>query len=559
MRRSTSTARRACALGTTAALVVLTTGLGIMTATAANAAPSDTDGSVSVQADPTQTETPAPTDTPSPTVTPAPTTTPSPTSTPAPTGEPTPTGSTAPTFPLLPHLRSSAPAASDATDASTTAAAAAPTVTITGDAKVGSTLKASTTGFDKQLATPTFSWTNEATGDELGSDQFYDVQPTDAGSVIVVTVKGKDSTGAVAEATAKTTSEVTQDPVFVDESGTPLDSGTEADEDTYYLPQDATAGEAFSYTFRAEGSPAPEYALAWYYDDEEDSIDNVESNQAEAQADSTLGFGWEEDGDVNGDGEYTPEDQLPKGITFDPTTGELSGTATEASTYDFAVTATSGDVTTTVYAELTVDPGAAYGLAAQALDAGLLDGDKGSLYVIRPDGTVVGFTLDPNGDGFFADDSDLLDHVSVKQGGTLLVYGTPVDRFGNDVDSTDDDGNPTVKATVTSNVASDVVKPYTEDGAEDFGVTSVTFPHASTHTLTVSAEALQPVSFDVEVTPTVAPAVAVVPTATGTGTGGQLAYTGSDATGALPWALGLVLAGAGLIGARTLRRRHAQR
>ena len=33
----------------------------------------------------------------------------------------------------------------------------------------------------------------------------------------------------------------------------------------------------------------------------------------------------------------------------------------------------------------------------------------------------------------------------------------------------------------------------------------------------------------------------------------------SDATGALPWALGLVLAGAGLIGARALRRRHAQR
>ncbi|WJX99825.1 putative Ig domain-containing protein [Curtobacterium sp. 458] len=557
MRRSTSTARRACALGTTAALVVLTTGLGIMTATAANAAPSDTDGSVSVQADPTQTETPAPTDTPSPTVTPAPTTTPSPTSTPAPTGEPTPTGSTAPTFPLLPHLRSSAPAASDATDASTTAAAAAPTATITGDAKVGSTLTASWDGFDADGSFK-YQWL-DATGAPIykAQSQTWKVDAAYAGTKVSVEVTGDVSGAVTGPVESEQSAEITQDPVFVDETGTPLDSGTEADEDTYSLPQDATAGEAFSYTFRAEGYPAPTYQLAWYYDDEEDSIDNVESNQAEAQADSTLGFGWEEDGDVNGDGEYTPEDQLPKGITFDPTTGELSGTATEASTFDFAVTATSGDVTTTVYAELTVDPGAAYGLAAQALDAGLVHGDEGSVYFIRPDGSVVGVTIDPDGDGFFADDSDLLDHVSVKQGGTLLVYGTPVDRFGNDIEQVDEDGELTVKATVTSNVASDVIKPYTEDGADDFGVTSVTFPHASTHTLTVSAEALQPVSFDVEVTPTVAPAVAVTPTATGTR--GQLAYTGSDATGALPWALGLVLAGAGLLGARTLRRRHAQR
>ena len=35
--------------------------------------------------------------------------------------------------------------------------------------------------------------------------------------------------------------------------------------------------------------------------------------------------------------------------------------------------------------------------------------------------------------------------------------------------------------------------------------------------------------------------------------------TGTDATGALPWAAGLVLAGVGLIGARAWRRRSAQR
>lgn len=549
VRRSTSTVRRACALGTTVALVVLTTGLGVMTATAANA---DT---VS-EPTPTATVDPTPSDattdpTADPTATPTAEPDPSATADPAPaTDEPTPAATTAPATPLLPGSGSSTPAA-------TPAAVAAPTVTIAGTAKVGSTLKATTTGFDKELATPKFVWTNQATKEQLSTDQFYDIQPTDAGAVIVVTVTGKDSEGDDIEASATTTTEVTQDPVFVDASGTPIEGGTAADEDTLYI-DDATAGEAYSYTFRAEGYPAPTYQLSWYYGDEEDSIGNVVETQSQAAAENTIGVGFESDADVNGDGRITPDNQLPKGITFDPATGELSGTATEASWFDFAVTATSGDVSTTQYVELTVDPGAAYGLAAVALDKGLIDDRKGAYYIIRPDGTVTGLDLSIGDDDSF-DGSDLtvLDHVSVKQGGTLLVYGTPVDRFGNDVYPEDE--NDVVQATVTSDVASDVIKPYTENGAEGYGVSSVTFPHASTHRLTVSAQALEPISFDVEVQPVAAPAVVVTPTATGTGTGVQLAYTGSDATDALPWALGLVLAGAGLIGARTLRRRRAQR
>ncbi|MFJ4220835.1 putative Ig domain-containing protein [Curtobacterium luteum] len=548
MRRSTSTVRRACALGTTAALVVLTTGLGVMTATAANAEtvteptptatvdPTPSDASTDPTTDPTASPTGEPDS--SATADPAPT-----------TDEPTPAETTAPAKPLVPGSGSS-------TQDVTPAAVAAPTVTITGTAKVGSTLKATTTGFDKELATPEFVWTNKATKAQLSTDQFYDIQPTDAGAVIVVTVSGKDSEGNDVDATAETATEVTQDPVFVDASGTPIEGGTAADEDTLFI-DDATAGEAYSYTFRAEGYPAPTYQLSWYYGDEEDSIGNVVETQSQAAAENTIDAGFSPDEDVNGDGKITPDDQLPKGITFDPATGELSGTATQAMWYDFAVTATSGDVSTTQYVEQTVDPGAAYGLAAEALDAGLLEGEKGALYIIRPDGSVIGFRVDPEDGDIFLDDSDLLDHVSVKQGGTLLVYGTPVDRFGNDVYPEDE--NDVVQATVTSDVASDVIKPYTKHGAEGYGVSSVTFPHAATHRLTVSAQALEPVSFDVEVTPTVAPAVVVTPTATGTGTGVQLAYTGSDATGALPWALGLVLAGAGLIGARTLRRRRAQR
>lgn len=539
VRRSTSTVRRACALGTTAALVVLTTGLGI--ATAANADVVDEPQTTQTSA-PDATETPAPS-----TETPAPTTEPDAPTTDAPaTDEPT-----APD--------TSAPARGTVTDTSTGSStkdlqitAADPTVTITGTAKVGSTLTAKWDGFDSDGAFK-YQWL-DATGAPIykAQSETWKVDAAYAGTRVSVEVTGEVSGTVTGPVESTQSAEITQDPVFVDETGTPLDSGSEADEDTYFLPQDAVAGEAYSYTFRAEGFPAPTYELAWYYGTEEDTLGTVVSTKEQSE----LGFGSETDADTNGDGKITPDDQLPKGITFDPTTGELSGTATEASSFDFAVTATSGDVTTTVYAELTVDPGAAYGLAAVALDKGLIDDRKGAYYIIRPDGTVIGLDLDiSDDDSFSGSELDVLDHVSVKQGGTLLVYGTPVDRFGNDVYPEDENDDTTVQATVTSNVASDVIKPYTEHGAAGFGVSSVTFPHASTHRLTVSAEALQPISFDVEVVPTVAPVVAATPT----GTGGQLAYTGSDATGALPWALGLVLAGAGLIGARGLRRRHAQR
>ncbi|QZQ53693.1 hypothetical protein KZI27_00180 (plasmid) [Curtobacterium sp. TC1] len=119
-----------------------------------------------------------------------------------------------------------------------------------------------------------------------------------------------------------------------------------------------------------------------------------------------------------------------------------------------------------------------------------------------------------------------------------------------------------VLPTVTSDVASDVIAPDPELG--DFGIVGVTFPHASTHTLSVALGSFS-TSFSVEVQPattTVVTPAAPTPVAapvTPMNRGGQLAYTGSDATGLLPWALGLLVACAGLIGARALRRRRAQR
>ncbi|MFJ7286741.1 putative Ig domain-containing protein [Curtobacterium sp. NPDC098951] len=544
MRRSTSTVRRACALGTTAALIALTTGLGIATATAAHAEGTDT--SVPTQtatADPTPTD--APTD-PTPTDEPTdPTPTDAPTD-PTPTDEPASPETTAPSTPESTTAPTAPRAAS--TDAPVTPLAADPTVTVSGDAKVGSELTADTTGFDEDGSFK-YVWTEADAGPTpttIAKTQTYTVDPVEAGKQLVVTVTGDLPGGGRGSVTSDPTAVVTQDPVFVDADGTPVAEGTDID-DPLYL--DATAGDAFSYTFRAQGYPAPTYELDWFYGDEEDSADSIV--ESKSQADSiAVGYGFEEDGD------YTVDDQLPEGITFDPTTGELSGTATLASFYDFAVTATSGDVSTTQYVELTVDHAAAFGITAFTLDEKSITARDKRIWLIQPDGTIYTVDLSTDEDGF-PEELTLTPtgRPTVAQGGTLVVSGSPVDRFGNDATDFDDEGNPTFVPTVTSNVASDVVAPYEENGAEGQGVYGVTFPHASIHTLTVSSGALQPLSFAVDVRPTT-PTVAVV---TPTTAKGQLAYTGSEATGALPWALALVLAGAGLIGARALRRRHTQR
>jgi hypothetical protein len=66
-------------------------------------------------------------------------------------------------------------------------------------------------------------------------------------------------------------------------------------------------------------------------------------------------------------------------------------------------------------------------------------------------------------------------------------------------------------------------------------------PHASTHTLTATAEGVS----------TTFP-VTVVPTASTTG---SLAFTGADTTGPVAWALGLLASGAALLLLRLRRRR----
>lgn len=540
MRRSTSTVRRACAVGTTVALIGLTTGLGAMTATAATAAesnpavsapataaadgttPGDTatdgtgtpatgseaDGSTPPAGDTTGDDAPGGDDT---GVT-GPDTEPTDAGTPG-TGSTAPAGTPAApaaTTPAKPTATATAPAA---------AAAAEQSVTITGDLYVGSDLVARQSGFTKGSKI-SYVWTSP-TGAVLSESATYTITTADAGQEITVTLEG-----SVAGETATATTETAVAPVFVDEDGQPL-SDEEGDTSI-----EATAGEAFSQTFRALSTPAPVLSASSFDDD--------------------------------GNEQTT----LPKGISFDAKTGVLSGTLTDADQYyQVMITATStspsGTVSNQQFVDIDVQAGAPVGIEVLTLtEDALLDGTSTTAWIIKPNGDVY------QGDLLSDDEPVKGGKVTVEQGGTLLVSGTQVDRFGNELfpEFDEETGEPTFfTPTVTSDVATDVIGPYSD--MADVGLVSVTFPHASTHTLTVSGAAVPSTVFAVDVQPTVAPVAPVVgsttpvvPAAVAHHTGsGRLAYTGTESTGALPWALGLVLAGIGLIGARTVRRHHAQR
>ncbi len=550
VRRSTSTVRRACAVGTTIALVGLTTGLGIMTASAASAA-TDPDASVSAPATTgtsdttsndagattsdagTGTDSSSGTDTGSGTAdgsTSTGGTTGGTTGNEAPAGgtdgsavDPTAgtpaTGdpATDPTGTETPGDATTAPATPGTADDQPTKSvqvAAAQSVTITGDLTVGSQLVAEPKGFTSGSKS-SYLWTDES-GATLSETAAYTIDPALAGQQITVTVEG-----SVAGESATTKTDTAVAPVFLDQDGEPDLYGDDAS-------IDATAGEAFTHTFRALSTPAPTLSITWF--DEEDDEPTT----------------------------------APAGVEFDPETGVLSGTLTNAEEYySFDVTATtkatSGTVTSDLYGQISVEAAAPAGIEVVSIDKdGLTEGTTTSAWVIHPNGDV--YTQDLLGDA----DPVKGGHVSVAQGGTLLVGGSKVDRFGNTIypDFDEETDEPLFfTPTVTSDVASDVITPDSDLG--EVGYVSVTFPHASTHTLTVSGAGVPSTSFAVDVRPAAVPTVVtpVKPAAVAvhhTGAG-RLAYTGTDATGALPWALGLVLAGIGLIGARTLRRRHAQR
>ncbi|ROP65679.1 hypothetical protein [Curtobacterium sp. ZW137] len=550
MHRSTSGVRRACAVGTTIALIGLTTGLGVFSATAAYAV--DPGSASSVSADPTDADGGA-----AGTGDGAPTTDQTTdgqpdsgagadagagagagadqtnpgsdqtagdssdqgtdgsdagntagntgtgdadTSTDGTTGSGT--GTTGTTNP-------SDTDPSDTDGGDTTAVAPAPVAaTIKGDAKVGTVLEASADELDGPYA---YAWSLDG-GPVVSTKTSYTITKADIGKTITVVITGADDATATA-----TTAAVTQDVAY--------DGAT-----SYDAPRtiEVTAGDTIEESFAvAEGSGDVTYSIGYSDPESADPSDPDDS----------------------------PESYLPYESVFDTTTGTLSGTLTTASAYDFTVVASNGTSTATEYVEVVVDPAAAVGVLAQAINTSPEDlfenGKPATAWIINWTGEVVQIDIPADIEN---DDVTITPggKPTVKQGGSLWVDGSPVDQYGNQTTDWDGEGEYPM-ATVTSDHATDQVSVD-----EDTFTSKVTFPHASTHVLTV-AEDGQSVSFAVTVVPTATTTVATVtPTATSGGQTQQLAYTGSDATGALPWALAMLAAGAGLVGLRAVRRR-AQR
>lgn len=229
---------------------------------------------------------------------------------------------------------------------------------------------------------------------------------------------------------------------------------------------------------------------------------------------------------------YAIQDSPSTDLSVNVETGVLTSTVTVAGTYDFEVVALRGTATATEYVRLTVLPAAPVGVLT------IVDGGKpgATVWSVAPGGVISAFT----GGG---EPLGTVSSIPVQQGGSLVVSGLAVDRFGN----------PTAPAsvetgfgtTVTSSVASDQIVTDSRGNA-----TKVTFPHASDHRLTVTQGGAS-TTFVVAVRPVATAAVAT----TTSGTGGTLAYTGADETTPLAWAFGLLAAGGGLLLHRLRRRR----
>ncbi|PZE66579.1 MULTISPECIES: hypothetical protein [unclassified Curtobacterium] len=235
---------------------------------------------------------------------------------------------------------------------------------------------------------------------------------------------------------------------------------------------------------------------------------------------------------------YAIQDAPSSDLTVNVETGVLTSTVTTAGTYDFEVVALRGTATATEYVRLTVLPAAPIGVRA-IVDTGT---PGATVWSVAPGGVISAFSGGGEPLGTVAS-------IPVQQGGSLVVSGLAVDRFGNATAPAS--VSTGFGATVTSSVASDRVVTDPRGDAS-----KVTFPHASDHRLTITQGGAS-TTFVVAVRPVATAAVATTTSGTGGtgGTGGTLAYTGADETTPLAWALGLLAAGGGLLVHRLRRRR----
>ncbi|MBT2500929.1 hypothetical protein [Curtobacterium sp. ISL-83] len=209
-------------------------------------------------------------------------------------------------------------------------------------------------------------------------------------------------------------------------------------------------------------------------------------------------------------------------------TGVLSGSTTEAGVQDLQVVALSGGTQVTEWVQLTVKPAAPVGVLT-IVGTGSANANA---WEVAPNGTITQY-----GPGETKEQT--VTSIPAQQGSTLYVSGLAVDRFGNRTTPWTGAGVP--MSTVTSSVASDRITWLPSKYSS-----SVTFVHASPHTITIR-EGGATTSFLVTVQPTVVTIAA--------GSGGELAYTGADVSGPLTGAVGLLLGGIALLIHRLRRRR----
>ncbi|MFJ3035683.1 hypothetical protein ACIPC2_14840 [Curtobacterium pusillum] len=229
---------------------------------------------------------------------------------------------------------------------------------------------------------------------------------------------------------------------------------------------------------------------------------------------------------------YAIQDSPSSDLSVNVETGVLTSKVTVAGTYDFEVVALRGTATATEYVRLTVRPAAPVGVLA------IVDSGKPgtTVWSVAPGGVITAFDGEGHSLGTVAS-------IPVQQGGSLVVSGLAVDRFGNPTAPAS--VNTGFGATVASSVASDKIVADPRGDAS-----KVTFPHASDHRLTITQGGAS-TTFVVAVRPVATAAVAT----TTSGTGSTLAYTGADETTPLAWAFGLLAAGGGLLLHRLRRRR----
>ncbi|PZE80190.1 hypothetical protein [Curtobacterium sp. MCBD17_032] len=262
----------------------------------------------------------------------------------------------------------------------------------------------------------------------------------------------------------------------------------------------ATAGERFSHTFSVTDAPVPEAVR------------------------------YELRGVRDGGSDHT---SAPDGldVTIDPESGVLSGTATAARSFPFQVVAVSGGQESVAHVELTVAPGAVARIASSVtFEDDLVVGGRQDRWTV--DGDVI--TYHP-----IEGEPRRVEAIPARQGESAMMRHEPFDAYGN-LAWTDTEFR----------FASDVASDRIDYDAESVS-TWVTFVHASPHTVTVTyGDVTSDIRFEV------APAAAsTAGLTTPTAPSGSLAYTGTDQSGPLTWALGLLTAGAGLLVHRLRRRR----